>query len=566
MKVCSINIWQKPIVFVMLVGLLSLQGFAQIAATGKSVSSVSSTSLSKAEQALVKNIRLDSLKKFTNALAADEMEGRGTMQPGGDKAANWIADRLSELGLKPLGTDGSYLQPIDFTQTVFTEATKFQVGDETFKLGKDYGFVPLPFKKTDSSVEADMVFVGYGIHLLDVKANPAALADVRGKAVVMIDGPPANVSKEIWESSNSNLMIIQSLIISGAKAIIIVGNGREDDDTETYIDYFGRRQVSMDDEAPAFSPFTVPPMMMINKTTAAKLFAKSDTDFKSAAEKAEGDGFGSVDLKQNAVIVTKHKTTSGKSSNVVGYIEGSDPKLKEEAVLFSAHYDAYGIDNGAIYNGAADNALGTAEMLAVAEAYSKIDPKPKRSMIFLAVTGEEYGLYGSKYWADNPTWSLDKVAGNLNLDGIGTEVYGPVKNMVGFGAEHSTLGAMLEDVAKSYGISLIPDPQPEEKVFTRSDHYSFVQRGVPALMLMGAPAGTKEELIAKVKAWEKVHYHQPTDDVMADWHWEGAKTVADMMGILGLRISNQTEAPKWLPSSEYFKIPQGGTMEPDTDN
>ena len=175
------------------------------------------------------------------------------------------------------------------------------------------------------------------------------------------------------------------------------------------------------------------------------------------------------------------------------------------------------MDNGKIYNGAADNALGTAEMLAVAEAYSKMDPKPKRSMIFLAVTGEEYGLYGSKHWAKNPTWDIKKVAANLNLDGIGTEVYGPVKNMVGFGAEHSTLGTMLDDVAKSYGINIMPDPQPEEKVFYRSDHYSFVEKGVPALMLMGAPEGTPESLVEKIKAWEKVYYHQPSDDMMKEW-------------------------------------------------
>ncbi|MEZ5347097.1 MAG: M28 family peptidase [Pyrinomonadaceae bacterium] len=563
MKFCSKDLWQKPVALVMLAGMLSIQGFAQMTAARTPVKNVS---LSKTEQALVKNIRLDSVKSYTNALAADEMEGRGTMQPGGDKAANWIADQFQKLGLKPLGADGSYLQPIDFTQTIFGDETKFQAGDNTFKLGKDYGFVPLPFKKTDSSVEADMLFIGYGLHLMDVKSNPNALADVRGKAVVMIDGPPASISKENWESSNSNLMIYQALIVSGAKAIIIVGHGREDDSTETYIDYFGRRQVSLTNEAAAFSPFTVPPMMMVSKQTAAKLFAKADIDFKSAVAKAEGKDFVSVDLKEKASIVTKYESTSGKSSNVVGYIEGSDPNLKSEAVLFSAHYDAYGLENGNIYNGAADNALGTAEMLAVAEAYSKMDPKPKRSMIFLAVTGEEYGLYGSKYWADNPTWSLDKVAANLNLDGIGTEVYGPVKNMVGFGAEHSTLGPMLDDVARSYGISMIPDPQPEEKVFTRSDHYSFVQRGVPALMLMGAPAGTKDELVAKIKAWEKVNYHQPTDDVMANWHWEGAKTVADMMGILGLRISNQTEMPKWLPGSEYSKTPRGGRMEPETDD
>jgi Zn-dependent M28 family amino/carboxypeptidase len=300
---------------------------------------------------------------------------------------------------------------------------------------------------------------------------------------------------------------------------------------------------------------------MITKGAAQKLFAKADVKFEDARQQAEAREFETIDLKQTARIVTKYKTTEGTSSNVVGYIEGSDPKLKEEAVLFSAHYDAYGVDNGKIYNGAADNALGTSEMLAVAEAFSKMSEKPKRSLVFIAVTGEEYGLYGSKYWAKNPTWDITKVAANLNLDGIGTEVYGPVKVMVGFGAEHSTLGAMLEDVAESYGIKIIPDPQPEENVFYRSDHYSFVERGVPALMLMGAPALKPEDLIAKIKAWEKLHYHQPTDDVMKDWDWSGAKTVADMMGILGLRIADQEAMPAWLKTSRFADMKRGHTGE-----
>ena len=147
------------------------------------------------------------------------------------------------------------------------------------------------------------------------------------------------------------------------------------------------------------------------------------------------------------------------------------------------------------------------------------------------------------------------------MDGIGTEVYGPVKNMVGFGAEHSTLGAMLDEVANSYGIKIMPDPQPEEKVFTRSDHYSFVERGVPALMLMGAPEGTPESLVAKIKAWEKVYYHQPADDVMENWDWSGAKTVAEMMGVLGLRISNQEKMPKWLKGTRFGELKRGNTKD-----
>ena len=240
-------------------------------------------------------------------------------------------------------------------------------------------------------------------------------------------------------------------------------------------------------------------------------------------------------------------------------IEGSDPKLKEEAVLFSAHYDAYGKEGDKIYTGAADNALGTAEMLAVAEAYSKM--KPKRSMVFLAVTGEEYGLYGSKYWAKKPTWDIKKVSANLNLDGVGTEVYAPVKTMVGYGAEHSTLGAMLAEVSNSYGIKVVPDPVPDEKVFYRSDHYSFVERGVPALMLMGAPDGDIQIAMKRMKEWEKTDYHQPGDVIKSDWVWEGAETVAEVMGIMGWRISEMDKMPEWLPNGRFGKLESGNTKD-----
>ncbi len=522
------------------------------------------SSLSATEQKLTQGITIDSIKKYTNALASDEMEGRGTMQPGGDKAANWIAGQFKSLGLKPLGDKDSYLQSIKFKETVFTPETAFEVGEDKFKMGKDYGFIPLPFKKENADVNAEMVFIGYGMELFSKKSD--ILSKIKGKIVVMIEGPPASVPKKEWEEKNVSIAMFQGLVANGVKAIITIGNGREGDKSEEYIDYFGRRQIALADEQDSPAPFPIPPLMMVNRATAQKLFAKSDVEFTKAMADAEYNTFNFFELKNSAKIVTKYETKKGTSSNVVGYIEGSDPKLKNEAVLFSAHYDAYGVENGKIYNGAADNALGTAEMLAVAESFSKMSEKPKRSLIFIAVTGEEYGLYGSKYWANEPTWDIKKVAANLNLDGIGTEVFGPVKNMVGFGAEYSTLGAMLDDVAKSYGIKIMPDPQPEEKVFTRSDHYSFVKRGVPALMLMGAPEGTKEELIAKIKSWEKVNYHQPTDDVMENWDWTGAKTVADMMGVLGLRIANQEKMPEWLKGTRFGDLKRGNTKDiPEED-
>jgi Zn-dependent M28 family amino/carboxypeptidase len=282
---------------------------------------------------------------------------------------------------------------------------------------------------------------------------------------------------------------------------------------------------------------------------------------KDALAQAETKEFKAFKLNQSAGIKCKLTNSKGSSNNVVAFMEGSDPKLKEEAVVFSTHYDAYGVENGKIYHGAADNALGVAEMITVAEAFVKTGLKPKRSLIFLAVTAEEYGLYGSKYWAKNPTWKIKQVAADLNLDGIGTEVYGPVKTFVGFGAEHSTIGAILVEVSAAFGIKVISDPMPDEKIFYRSDHYSFVEKGVPSLMLLGAPEGDPQAWIKRSKDWGKTDYHQPNDIIQPNWAWEGAKTVADVTGIMCLRISEEPTMPEWLKTSRFAKLERGNTKD-----
>jgi Zn-dependent M28 family amino/carboxypeptidase len=242
-------------------------------------------------------------------------------------------------------------------------------------------------------------------------------------------------------------------------------------------------------------------------------------------------------------------------------LEGSDPKLKSEALVYSAHYDAYGLSaDNRIYHGAADNALGVAEMLAIAEVLTKSETKPRRSIIFLAVTGEEYGGYGSDYWVKNPTWKIKQVAADLNLDGMGTEVYGPVKVLVGYGAEHSSLGDLLNEVAAASGLRVIADPMPEEKSFYRSDHYFFVKKGVPGIMILGAPEGSTESWTDRLRKWEKTDYHQPTDIVRPDWDWSGPRTVASVMLVMGLRAANTESMPAWLPSSIFNR--ERGTDKP----
>jgi Peptidase family M28 len=537
--------WQKALSALLLTVFLFGQTFAQV-------------ELSATEKEIADKITVETIKTATAALAADDMEGRGTMQPGGDKAANWIADRFQKIGLKPLGDKGSYLQKIDFKETVFTSQTSFKVGEENLAFGKDFGIVP--FTAGNKSASGEMVFVAYAIEHDGIKRHDLGNMVLDGKIAVMIEGPPTGISKKDWEASKAQQIFVINLIRKGVAGIVFIGNGREEHPPEELIDYFSRRQIDMADEENSMGAMA-PLFVYAGSKAAEKMFAKSETSLKDALAQAETNAFKPIKLNQKASLSSKVKTSKGASSNVVGYLEGSDPTLKAEAVVFSAHYDAYGVENGKIYHGAADNALGVAEMLAVAESYSKLATKPKRSMIFLAVTGEEYGMFGSKYWAKKPTWDIKKVAANLNLDGIGTEVYAPVKTFVGFGAEHSTLGAILTDVSNIYGIKVIPDPMPEEKIFTRSDHYSFVERGVPALMLLGAPAGEAKLWIDRSKAWEKTDYHQPGDTIQSNWAWEGAETVAEVMGIMGWRISETPAMPAWLSSSRFAKLERGNTKE-----
>lgn len=533
----------------------STQVLGQQSATAE-INAASIATLSASEQDLASKVSIETIKEITTALSANEMQGRGTMQPGGERAANYIAERFQKLGLKPLGDKNSFLQKIKFRESVFAPETTFKLGDEQLKMGDDYVIQAGP----DKTTSGELVFVGYAMVVDAMKRNDLGDMLLQGKIVVMLQGPPANVSNSDWEKAKAQRLFVRNLFSKGIAGIVFVEHGREEHPySETSI-YSTRRQIEMTDEEPL--PSEYPTFAAVSQKAAEKMFANSGTTFKEALAQAETSNFKPIKLKQTAKITVKRKNTVGTASNVVGLMEGSDANLKTEAVVFSAHYDAFGISaDGKVYPGAADNALGVAEMIAVAEAISKMPEKPKRSLIFLAVTGEEYGLYGSKFWAKNPTWKIKSVAANLNLDGIGTEVYAPVKTFVGFGAEHSTLGTDLSSICSALGIKVIADPMPDQKIFYRSDHYSFVEKGVPSLMLLGAPEGDPQIWIKRSKEWEKTDYHREGDIVKPDWSWDGAQTVAVVMSLMSHRTANAEKIPQWLPSSRFAKLERGNTKD-----
>ena len=514
--------------------------------------------LTDAERGLAERIKAENIKEITTALSAPAMQGRGTGQPGGEMAAQFIADRFKKLGLKPLGDKGSYFQSIKFREFQVTPETSLRVGDSSLKLGEDF-YVSHPFSG-DKDVSGRLVFVGFGIQTAGRERDDLKGIDVSGKIVVVIEGPPRGVTRDQWRKMKAGFLIKKNLFALGAAGLIMANSGTEETPYPMLADYMTRRQLE-----PAGAeqlPPQFPPFLGVSDAGAEKLFAASGTTYAQALERAHRGEFVSQDLKLQAKVKVKLRNAKATAANVVGYVEGTDAKLKEEAVVYTAHYDAFGVgEDGRVFPGAADNALGVAEMLAVAEALAA--SPPRRSVVFLAVTGEEYGLHGAEFWVKNPTWKLKQVAANLNFDGIGTEVYGPLKKLVGFGAEHSNLGALLESVAAATGNQVMPDPMPEERSFYRSDHYAFVKRGVPALFLMGAPDIDRQALVARVREYQAKHYHLPTDTVRPEWDWEGPRALAQVGAVLGWRAANADAMPAWLASSPFNR--KRGTDEPPPD-
>jgi Zn-dependent M28 family amino/carboxypeptidase len=520
-----------------------------------------STGFSSSESAAAAAVSLKTIEEVTNRLASREMEGRGTGQPGADRAAKFIADRFARLGLKPAGDARSYLQQIRFRVDQALPNSTFKAGDSTFEFKKDFVVAPPLPAAASVDVGGELVFAGYGVSSAELKRDDLAGLDVKGKVVLVLGGKPKNVDAAAWSKAANPEAVFGRLAAAGAAGCILTYvAARETQPFSLVTVYLTRRRVALAD-APQ-PPVKLPPMLLISDAAAERLFAGSGSTFSDARQKAENGEFVSRPLAKQASIAVRLRREETTSSNVVAVLEGSDAKLKGEAVVLTAHYDAYGIDNdGTIYPGAADNAIGVAKLVAIAEAQVKSKTKARRSMIFLAVTGEEYGLLGAAHWTKHPTWPLEKVAANINYDGIGTEVWGPLGYIIDYGFRHSDLGELLAGVMSAQGLKLVPDPSPQEGIFYRSDHYEFFKRGIPSLYLIGAPAGNMMAFMPKAAKWLVTDYHMASDTVQPDWNWEGARGLAVTGLIAGLRIANQDAMPAWKPSSPYNR-PRGTNLPP----
>jgi hypothetical protein len=378
---------------------------------------------------------------------------------------------------------------------------------------------------------------------------------LQNKIVIVLSGHPDNVAH--WQSEYQENHPGKILTGSGAAAIIIVNLLDGDQENATLADHLShyRRVVLAGNEAKLPN---LPPTLITTGRGAEKLFRAANLDFTQARAAARRGESVSCAWNINATLTLRIAAQEMIGSNVAAIWPGSDDAHKDEAIVYSAHYDAFGkAVDGRYYPGAADNALGVGAMIATAEAIARAGARPRRAIIFLALVGEELGMLGSKYWVEHAPLPLAKIAANLNFDGIGSEVYGPVKEVVGFGCEYSDLCGTLAAAAATFNCAVAPDPFPEEKAFYRSDQISFARKGVPVLLLIGTP---RDNLIEKITMrgwltrayrWLETDYHSTGDIVRSDWHWQGPHTLATIALVTGLHVADAPAMPAWQPTAPF---------------
>jgi hypothetical protein len=489
-------------------------------------------------------------------LADDALQGRDTGSPGHRKAAEFVAREFAKLGLRPGGTDG-FLQPVELRSRAIDEthsrlALVRNGAEEPLRLGDD-AVISLRVDPAPS-FDAPLVFAGYGLAIPELKHDDYQGLDARGKLVVYLRGAPPSIPGPLAAHAQSEGERSEAIRKAGAIGAVAIPNPKHMDipwermALARFLPAMTLADPTLDDNRGVRAGVT------FNPPHADTLFAGSGHTFREILDAADaGKPLPHFEIPARlkaTVAVTRAEVTS---QNVVAVLPGADPALRDEFVVFSAHLDHLGvgkpIKGDAVYNGAMDNASGVASLLDVAALLKESGAKPRRSVLFVAVTGEEKGLLGSKFFAHHPTVGRGKIVADLNSD-MFLPLY-PLRRLTIFGVDESDLGADAAAVATALGIDIEPDPEPQRNVFIRSDQYSFIRQGVPSLMFkIGYVKGSAEE--ATFKAWLRDRYHAPSDDLEQPVDRAAAAAYDRFMARLLARVADRDERPRWRDSS-FFK-------------
>jgi hypothetical protein len=518
-----------------------------------------------AADAAMATIRPEAIRADMRFLADDLLEGRGTGARGYDIAAAFVATRFEGLGLAPAGDDGSYFQTVPLRSLrVDPSGSSFSLlrggRERSLQLRQD-ALLSGNAGVADSVIEAPVVFVGYGVTAPESGYDDYKRVDVKGKIVALMFGAP-NFDSSLKAHYTSSLEKRRNAAAHGAAGVILIN----DPALENMYSFAKRvrdqaipeyRWIDRQGQPAHYFP-QLKGVASLSTEETARFFEGSGHTAEQVIAAAQAGKSRSFALPLVAKIKTVTLWQDLSSKNVAAKLEGSDPELKAEHIVYSAHLDHLGIstpvEGDAIYNGALDNASGTSEMLQIARAFSSMQPRPRRSIVFVAVAGEEAGLLGSDYFASYPSVAQNSIVANVNTDEV--QMLWPLRDIVAFGAEHSTLGAVVDRAAQRLGLVQSPDPMPQEVAFVRSDQYSFVRQGIPSMML--SPGFKSEDPGVEpgkiFEQWAQTRYHQPQDDMQQPGlDFASAAVFGKFAFLCGYEIAQDSARPAWNPR-DFFGV------------
>jgi len=505
-------------------------------------------------------------------LSSDEFEGRAPGTPGEDKAVAYIQHEFIKLGLKPGNPDGTYIQNVPMDGILSSPSTTFAVGGKTLTplVLNDYVAVSRHIAPQVDVKDSDIVFVGYGVVAPEYGWDDFKGVDVRGKTVVMlINDPPVRDLKDPSKLDDSMFKgkamtyygrwtyKYEEASAKGAAACLIVHEtGPAGYPYAVVSGSWGRENFVL--ESADGNAGRVPIEGWLTLDFAKRLFAAAGQDFDTLKSAAVSKDFRPVAFNAKASFSVTNKIRPLASRNVIAKIEGSKPARSEEYVIYTAHWDHLGrntrLKGDQIFNGALDNASGCAGILEIAREFTQLPPaeRPERSILFLAVTGEEQGLLGSEYYAQHPLYPLTKTLADINIDVL--QPSGRARDLEVIGYGNTTIEDVARDLLAKDGRIMVPDLQPEKGGFYRSDHFEFAKVGVPSFY-----AGGGEDIIGKPEGYGHMRrdeyvandYHKVTDEIKPWWDLSGAAQDADLLFRIGQNLAKTDQWPQWKPGCEF---------------
>jgi hypothetical protein len=504
-------------------------------------------------------VSAERVKSAVSYLSSDQLEGRSPGTNGEVLATEYIADGFEKAGLKPIGEGNTYFQPVPLVRITTSPTSTLQIVKEgtTLDIPCEDGFVGLGQTQTElEEFNGEAVFLGHGIVAPEFDWDDYQGVDVKGKIVVLFTNEPPSTDPKFFSDTAMTYygrpsFKFEEAARRGAKACLIIHTNETAGYPYSVVRRLEGAQLKREPGKPVL-PFAG----WLSRAWGEKLLGLSGRTVDGALKEADTKGFKPYSLGVNLKGSISTRIENFVSRNVVGMLEGSDPALKSEAIVFTAHWDHLGIGkavlNDTIYNGAADNATGCGLLLELARVWSVQSPRPKRSAIFLAVTAEEKGLLGSKYYSQNPIVPLHKTALNLNVDMI--LPLGVPQSIVVNGANRTTVWPMVKAAAEKNHLEIEADPRAHLGVFYRSDHFSMARAGVPAFSVA---AGTKivgkpNDYVSKAfKDFNDSAYHSPQDELRADWDFAGFTVLGRFILDLATDVANSNHLPTWNPGDEF---------------